>query len=118
MRRSTRVPHMPQNLRPPSFIWPQEGHFMVRPLVRTRLSAWRRSSLTPHMPQNLYSDRFSVPQKAHCIQTWLLELIPSETLISQTAAHLHNSRMMSGHNKLQALYHLKPSLPPEVAPPC
>src|SRR5262249_26204966 len=66
IRRSIRVPHMPQNLKPGSLTNPQ-AHLVLAPDGFTLLSPWRRSNRTPHIPQNLYSARFSVPQKVHCI---------------------------------------------------
>ena len=68
-RRSTRLPHMPQNFCADSLACPQAWHF--KPSRRTLLSALRRSSRTPHIPQNLFSGRFSVPQKVHNIGSLL-----------------------------------------------
>jgi hypothetical protein len=88
IRRSTLVPHMPQNFRPASFTWSQDEHFKLMPLVLARRSVCRRSSRTPHMPQNLCSWWFSVPQKVQSMR-YLTPLAPlSGTLLLKTAAPL------------------------------
>jgi hypothetical protein len=68
MRRSTRVPHMPQNFIPGSFTWPHPAHFALPDWWLLR-STCRLSIRTPHVPQNLYSGRFSVPQKVQSMRT-------------------------------------------------
>ena len=73
MRRSTRVPHMPQNFMPGSFTWPHPTHFVLPDGWLLR-SACRLSSRTPHEPQNLYSGRFSVPQKVQSMRALLTPL--------------------------------------------
>ena len=62
MRRSMRVPHMPQNFMPGSFKWPQPAHFCCR-ICPAPLFRLPPSMRTPQVPQNLYSGRLSVPQK-------------------------------------------------------
>jgi hypothetical protein len=100
VRRSTRVPHMPQNFMPGSLLWPHPAHFVL-PAWLVRRSTCRLSMRTPQVPQNLYSGRFSVPQKVHSMsalnsfERWLLAHTSPKT-----AAQLFN-KMTSMPDKLQ-----------------
>lgn len=67
VRRSTRVPHMPQNFMPGSLLWPHPAHFVLPAWCDLR-STCRLSMRTPQVPQNLYSGRFSVPQKVQSMK--------------------------------------------------
>ena len=67
MRRSMRVPHMPQNFMPGSFTWPHPAQVVLPDLCVLR-SVCRLSMRTPQLPQNLYSGRFSVPQKVQSMR--------------------------------------------------
>src|SRR5579864_2680254 len=101
MRRSMRVPHMPQNFMPGSFTWPQLPHFVL-PDWWLRRSACRLSSRTPHVPQNLYSGRFSFPQK---VQSMRYPLHSFDCRLGHTSPKNSSSaitRMMSGADKLLA----------------
>jgi len=88
MRRSIRVPHMPQNFMPGSFTWPQPAHFVL-PACCVLRSTCRLSRRTPQVPQNLYSGRFSVPQKVQSMRALFTPLTTVGTrLLKKTAAQL------------------------------
>jgi hypothetical protein len=99
-RRSTLVPHMPQNFNPGSFTWLHAEHFMLRPPELARRSVCRRSSRTPHMPQNLCSRRFSVPQKVQSMR-YLTPLTCRGTPPPNSSSVL--CRMTIPANKLQPI---------------
>jgi hypothetical protein len=105
MRRSIRVPHMPQNFIPGSFKWPQPAH-VVLPDLRVLRSACRLSMRTPQVPQNLCSGRFSVPQKVQSMRAFLTPL-SAVTHTSPKNSSSVISRMISGADKLQAHFCLR-----------
>src|ERR1041384_8081440 len=89
MRRSMRVPHMPQNFIPGSFTWPHSAQ-VVLPDLCVRRSACRLSRRTPQLPQNLYSGRFSVPQKVQSMRALTPLSAALAHVCPKTAAQLFN----------------------------
>jgi hypothetical protein len=87
VRRSIRVPHMPQNFMPGSFTWPHPAHFVL-PAWCVLRSTCRLSMRTPQVPQNLYSGRFSVPQKVQSMRALFTPLTAVDTRLLKTAAQL------------------------------
>ena len=97
VRRSMRVPHMPQNFIPGSFTWPHPAHFVL-PAWCVLRSTCRLSMRTPQVPQNLYSGRFSVPQKVQSMRALFTPSTAVDTRLLNNSSSV--IRMISGTDKL------------------